>query len=77
VRDAKDENPVLWIETTSVTPTSTFGSAPGTTWVVAGYPFDASDDWLNHTVTIRGFNVEDKRCQPQCMMAGDTLVARE
>lgn len=77
VRDAKDENPVLWIEATSVSPASTFGSTPGTTWVIAGFPFDASDDWLNHNVTIRGFNVEDKRCQPQCMMAGDTLIVRE
>ncbi|HEX5008146.1 MAG TPA: DUF6152 family protein, partial [Hyphomonadaceae bacterium] len=75
VRDAAGENPQLWIETTSVTPGSTFGSAPGTTWVVAGYPFDASDDWLNHTVTVRGFNVEDKRCQPQCLMAGDSFAA--
>jgi hypothetical protein len=29
--------------------------------------------WIGKTVTIRGFNAEDKRCQPQCLMAGNSL----
>lgn len=33
----------------------------------------ADELWIGKTVTIRGFNVEDKRCQPQCLMAGNSI----
>ncbi|MDP3737704.1 MAG: M56 family metallopeptidase [Hyphomonadaceae bacterium] len=67
------DNPQLWIEASGVSPETTFGSKAGTVWVVAGFPFNPQDEWVGKNVAIRGFNVEDKRCQPQCLMAGTGL----
>jgi hypothetical protein len=71
--DPADVNPQLWLEASEVSPATTFGSKAGTVWVVAGFPFNVQDDWIGRTVVIRGLNAEDKRCQPQCLMAGDSI----
>jgi hypothetical protein len=74
VPDPAGVNPILWVESAGDTqPDTTFGAKAGAVWVIAGFPFDAREDWVGKTAVIRGFNVEDKRCQPQCMMAGESI----
>ncbi len=70
IPDQGNNTAQLWLEATAVSPATTTGAQPGTKWVVSGFPFDPADDWIGKTAMVRGFNAEDKRCQPTCLMAG-------
>jgi beta-lactamase regulating signal transducer with metallopeptidase domain len=66
---------VLWVEAESVGPTGTPGATPGTMWRVAGFPAHVlqSRFWQGAEVTVNGFNVRDKSCEPACVMIGKQI----
>jgi beta-lactamase regulating signal transducer with metallopeptidase domain len=75
---------VLWIESTSVEPASTQGSAKGTIWRVAGFPKNVieANFWVNREVTINGFSPKAKACRDgafnapigDCFMIGKQIM---
>ncbi|HEY7800025.1 MAG TPA: hypothetical protein VIA80_14745, partial [Hyphomonadaceae bacterium] len=67
---------VLWVEAKSVEPATTPGARPGTMWRIAGFPGHVlqSRFWQGAEVTVNGFNVHDKSCEPACVMVGKQIL---